>query len=169
MKFALLFFLASCGFAEARLGETLADCEKRYGPVVQKIPALLTNSDKEAAVFSKEGITIVAETQNDVVWSITYTVSDLPEETATYLLEVNKPEGGWSSPVTVKGEKVFVSESRTQFAIFRPSSTKSKQKGSVQVCSRAFSKANRAAYDEKLLAIRDTLVERAKGGQLKGF
>jgi hypothetical protein len=169
MKKALLLFLVVVGSAQARLGETLAECEKRYGPIVQRVPAKVAASDSEAAIFTKEGITITAETQKGIVWSITYTQSELASETATYLLDVNKPEGGWSAPIIVSGDNYYSSETRTQFAVYKPFASKLKQKGSLTVCSRAYAKANRAFYDEKLLGVRETLIQRTEGSQLKGF
>jgi hypothetical protein len=168
-KAIALSILLGANLAQARLGETLADCETRYGPVVEKVPARLADSDKEAVVFSKEGVTIIAELHNGNVWCITYTMADLSADKATIFLEVNAPKEGWGKPINVKGEEIRTSTARDRFASYLPAELKTKQDGKVTVCSRPFTKANRVDYDARLLSIREKLQKREAGGTLKGF
>jgi hypothetical protein len=169
LKAIALFILLGTTLAQARLGETLAECEIRYGPVVEKVPARLAYSDKEALVFSKEGVTIIAETHNGSVWCIIYTMPDLSSDKASVFLEVNAPKEGWGDPIMIKGEEVRTSNARDRLATCQIADPKSKQDGKVMVCSRPFAKANRVDYDARLLSIRDKLQQREAGGQLKGF
>jgi hypothetical protein len=168
-KAAAFFLLLTAPLLHARLGETLAECEARYGPVVERQEARLQESDKQAAIFSKEGVTIRAELQNGVVWCISYQMEELTQESAEYFLKVNAPADGWSKPIRIKGDNIYTTSTRNQFATHTPMNPRVRQAGKVVVCNRGYAKANRADYEARLLTIRDKLVEREKNAALKGF
>jgi hypothetical protein len=169
LKAIALFFLVGTTVSYARLGETQQECEKRYGPVVERLKSRLPESDKESLVFSKEGVTIIAETHNGTVWSITYSMKDLTQQTADVFLDVNAPKEGWGKPLSIKGEEIRTTPARNQFSAYLPSDAKAKRAGRITICSRAFSKANRVDYDARLLSIREKLKEREASATLKGF
>lgn len=169
MKAATIFLFATTSFLHARLGETVEQCEARYGPIVERKEARLAESDKQSVIFSKEGVTITAEMQNGVVWCISYQMDELTDETANYFLKVNAPADGWGRAITIKGDSVYTTSTRSQYATYTPMIARVKQAGKVVVCSRGYAKANRSDYEARLLTIRDKLVEREKNAALKGF
>ncbi|MBL9117874.1 MAG: hypothetical protein JNJ83_22890 [Verrucomicrobiaceae bacterium] len=153
---------------QARLGETVAECEARYGPIVEKRPAELVESDKDALVYSKEGVTVTAEYRNGQAWKVTYR---MPSNALETILGAIAPEGGWSSPVMIAGQEVRVSSvTRDQLSVVSyPSRLRKEDPIVLEVSNRSFGKAKRADYDKKLLSIQEILKQRDENRPLKNF
>lgn len=143
----LLLGLASVT-AEARVGETLKQCEERYGPVVERLPAKLADSDADACVFSKGGITVLIEFRNGLAWYVMFRMLDLLPTDTEALLKANLPPGGWSSAIKVNGEEYRLSGDRRWVA--RYFYGKKGGIGSLLIASRDFATAQHAAYVQKI-------------------
>lgn len=101
MKLGQLSLLCIFGFlslsAQARIGETEAQCNARYGPPLAKV----AQGDKQ---YSKNGYTILVWFKNGVVAQIQYTrgfkdVFDwLKEEEVDSLLNSNSGGSSWKRP-----------------------------------------------------------------------
>ena len=163
----LLFALISIA-AQARIDENLAECETRYGPVVEHRPATQKDSDKEACVFSKNGITIVAEFHQGKVWRISYNKTGMEADEVEILLNANAVDGAWSPPLKISGQEVRTSSDHKRVAIFTPGK-RPEATFTLVIATRACTDANRADYETKLAAIPATLQRRNEGKGLKDF
>jgi len=154
--------------AQARIGENVEQCEKRYGPTVERRPAIQATSDKEACVFSKDGVTIVVEYRNGTAWHVSYR---LPVPMLDAVLAAIAPDGGWSAPVTIDQVDVRIaSTARDQVAsVTYPAKNRRDDPANLVVCTRAYSKANRDDYQAKLAGISSVVKEREAAKPLKGF
>jgi hypothetical protein len=161
---ALLFI---SHLAQARIGETIEQCETRYGPVVERKPAELADSDKEACVFSKESVTITVEYRSGSAWWISYRMDPSSLDT---ILKLIAPEGGWAKPIHVNGQDVrLAAVSRDQLAVVNVPKARSVQPVTLIVCTRAYGKAQWADYEKKLAAVADIVKEREANQPLKTF
>ncbi len=155
------------GMAQARLGETLAECETRYGPVVERVAPKLPESDKEACIFSKEGITITVEFRNGNAWRVTYR---LPQQMIDPVLETIAPPNGWAPSVTINGRRMMIAATtHDQVAMVVMPVRRKDDPAEIIVASRAFTKANRANYQSQLAGLPDLIKQRQQSQPLKSF
>jgi len=154
--------------AQARIGENVEQCEKRYGPTVERRAAIQASSDKEACVFSKDGVTIVVEYRNAAAWHVSYR---LPVPMLDAVLAAIAPDGGWSPPIAIDQVDVRIaSTARDQVAsVIYPPKNRRDDPANLVVCTRAYSKANRDDYQAKLAGITSVVKEREAAKPLKGF
>lgn len=153
---------------EARLGETIAQCEQRYGPVVEKRPSTVKESDPEACIFSKSGITALVEFKRGIAWRIVFRMLGMTPKDAETLLKANMADGGWGPVMKVNGQDFRLSSDRRRIAIY--SSTKAQGEiTTLEIASRDYGAASYAAYSAKVAEAIGTGKERAPGQQLKGF
>jgi hypothetical protein len=156
--------------ASARIGETLEQCIQRYGPVVEKKKATLTDSDPEACIFSKGGVTIFTELRGGVVWRMVFRIQSMVADEAETLLRANMPEsGGWSNSLEVNGLSYRLSSDRRRIAVITPPAIRGGV-ASLELATKDFAEAKRRA----LLARNAELAELAKrrtttNENLKGF
>jgi hypothetical protein len=147
-----LLFVFSCISAQARVGETLAECETRYGPPVEKKPAVLATSDKEAVVFSRNSITIVVEFKAGVAWRVLYKMVGFDDTSLAKLLLANAIEGGWSKMLKIGNKEIRASPNRERIAVFSKAK-KANDPGILEVVSAEYGKANAKEYDTKISAV----------------
>jgi hypothetical protein len=117
---ALLTTLASLilltGLASARIGETLQECEARYGPIIERRPAELVGSDPEMVVFSKATVTVMVEFREGRAWHIVYRKKSLTALEIEALLKADSGDGEWSAPLTVADRDFRLSADRQRLA-----------------------------------------------------
>jgi hypothetical protein len=156
--------------ADARIGETLEQCVQRYGPVVEKKTPTLPDSDAEACVFSKGGVTIFTELRGGIVWRMVFRIQSMVADEAETLLRANMPESGaWSNSVDVNGLSYRLSSDRRRIAVVTPPAVRGGV-ASLEIATKDFAAAKRRA----LLARNAELAEIAKqrtttNENLKGF
>ena len=138
----ILTALGVAGPASARLGETLAQCEERYGPVIEKRPAALAASDPEAAVFSKAAVTILVEFHGGVAWHISFRKTLIAPVEVEALLEANAGQGSWSTPLRTGVTEQRLSGDKMRIALIEWQ--RKDQAREVSVLSREFIKSHRA-------------------------
>ncbi len=164
----LLGLLSFLGTSHARLGETLAQCEERYGPVVERVPATVSASEPEACKFSKNGITILIEYKNGVAWRLLFRKVEMAGPDVETLLIANLPDGGWSIATKVAGLDYRVSPDRQRVAVH----TDNRGPGvidTLEIATRSFAAANHADYAQRVGEAMSTIDARKKGIDLKGF
>jgi hypothetical protein len=164
------FFLAIASLAQARLGETLEQCVERYGPVVEKKAATLPESDPEACVFSKNGVTILGEFRGGIVWRLVFRIASMMGEETETLLRANMPEGGsWSSSLTVNGLVYRLSSDRRRIAVLTPAPTKDGL-ASLEIVSKDYAASKRAAFVAVSSDLKGIAKQRTTTGKtLEGF
>lgn len=164
----VLGLLLMAGSVEARLGETLAQCEERYGPVVEKRPASLKDSDPEACIFSKSGITTLVEFKGGIVWRIIFRMVGMTPTESETLLKANMPEGGWGQALKINGQDYRLSADRRRVAVYSPTKADG-EITTLEIASRDYGVANYAAYSARVSAASGTIKERKGGSKLEGF
>ena len=92
---ALVVLMGLTPCAQARLGETLAQCTERYGAPRATIPASIPESDPEAARFEKGQLSILVHFQKGVAWHISYAQGHLSDMDKSRLLKENAATGEW--------------------------------------------------------------------------
>ncbi len=156
------------GAASARVGETLPQCIERYGPVIQKLEARLENSDPEACVFSKAGISIIIEYRDSIAWNVLYRSIDLAAAQVTELLKANMPEGGgWSAAYEVAGVQYRLAADRRHVAAYAPG--RRGDIGILEISTREFAKAWREVYGARLETVIREPARNAGAKELIGF
>jgi hypothetical protein len=163
-----LLFVLSCISAQARVGETMAQCEERYGPVVEKKPPQLSTSDKEACVFSKNGITILVEFKGGVAWRVVYRMLDFDPDSISKLLLANAVEGGWSKMLKLGNKEVRAAPNRERLAVF-VQGKRSLDSSVLEVVSAEYAKANAKEYEAKLTEVPELVKMRISSDPTKPF
>jgi hypothetical protein len=116
----LILSLAFFSFAHARLGETLQECEMRYGALLEK-----TGDPKNPQfIFKKDGTTIGINFLNGKAAQISYMSPKFSDLEIQKLLEVNSQGSKWQpdskrtqSPSTVYSkEENFIREDQGAYA-----------------------------------------------------
>lgn len=155
--------------AEARLGETLAQCEERYGPVVEKRPASVKESDPDACVFSKSGVTAIVEFRQGIAWRLVFRLSGMTAMDVDTLLRANLPDGGWGPSLKISGQDYRLSADRRRMAVATLARS-SQSIGTLEIVSRDFSAARYSVYSSKVAeAITKGAQERKTVRELNGF
>lgn len=162
-------FVLGLQSAEARLGETLAQCEERYGPVVEKRRASVKDSDPEACVFSKSGVTAIIEFHQGIAWRLVFRLQGMTAMDVDTLLRANLPDGGWGPALKFTGIDYRLSSDRRRIAVATPSKN-SQSIGTLEIVSRDFSAARYLVYSSKVAeAITKGAQERKTVRELNGF
>ena len=161
----LLFGVVS---AEARLGETLAQCIERYGPIEEKKPASVKESDPEACVFSKSGITALVEFKGGIAWRLVFRMIGMTAQETETLLKANMADGGWGPALKINGQDCRLSTDRRRIAILTPAADKA-DVPSLEIVSRDFAAASYATYSSKMAEIVGKAKGRGSDQNLKGF
>ena len=164
----VLVLLSGLTTSHARLGETVEECVARYGPVVERLPAKIKESDPQACVFSKSGITIIAEFKAGKAWQHTYRMTGLDEPSVSKLLEAEAVDGGWSSPIKFGGQEFRSSADGKRIAV-TTYGKKLSDVGSLVVAQKSFAEANREDYKAMLDTVSEEVRRRAANQPLKGL
>jgi len=88
-------FVCLAAGAQARLGESLAQCTERYGAPKGMIPSVIPESDPEAARFEQGQMSLLVHFQKGVAWHISYAQNHLSDMDKARLLKENATSGGW--------------------------------------------------------------------------
>lgn len=161
---AVLFSLP----AYARLGETLDECVARYGDVVERKPSRIPGSDPDICLFTKSGITIVAEFKTGKAWKILYRLSGMDDASLQTLLSAEATGDGWSSAIKMGNQEVRLSDDHDRIAI-RQLTRRPEDVATLTFVTKAFAAANRADYEAKLALIPDEVKRREEARPLKGL
>lgn len=81
--------------AEARLGESLAQCTERYGAPKGTLPSVIPDSDPEAVRFEQGQMSLLVHFQKGVAWHISYAQNHLSDPDKARLLNENATKGEW--------------------------------------------------------------------------
>ena len=95
--------LALAGAAQARLGETRAECAQRYGTAGEPTRSMVPGSEPEALRFVRKQLEITAHFKNGVAWHMTYARAYLSDNEKAAVLEENSGDLEWQPRL---GEKV---------------------------------------------------------------
>lgn len=87
--------LALAPAAQARIGETLAECTARYGPARASMPAVVAESDPEAARFEYGTLGVIVHFHKGVAWHVSYAQSYLSDPDKHRLLKETMDTGTW--------------------------------------------------------------------------
>jgi len=94
--------------ARARLGETLAQCTERYGPVRATLPAVVAESDPDAARFEYGALGVIVHFQKGVAWHISYAQGYMSDPDKNRLLKENVETGEWKPRLGLLAGNVFL-------------------------------------------------------------
>jgi hypothetical protein len=167
-KLVTLLLALTSIMAQARIGETLSECEARYGPAVEQKKATQKDSDPESIVFSKSGITILAEFKGGKVWKISYSKVGMDISEVEILLAANSPESKWSAPLKITGQEVRSCSSHDRIAVFTPGK-RLEATFTLVVASIDYATANRKEYQDKLGKVSEILKNRLENNPLRQF
>lgn len=162
----LISLFACISFVQARVGETIAECEARYGPVVERRPAMVSGSDAEACVFSKVGITIIAEYKNGKVWRLAYRMAGMDAEAIGNLLSSEVGATAWSAPLKLAGQEFRTSEDRQRVAVLTVGK-RPEDPSTFVFASKECAKASRTDYDSKLAMVPEEVKRRVAAKPFK--
>lgn len=95
--------------AEARLGETVEECDSRYGAPVAEIPARLENASCRA--YSKDGVRVRVEFVANRAAFISFSSPGQQLAISQELLALNSGNLTWSSPVEFVGRLSWIAPS----------------------------------------------------------
>ena len=162
-----LFF--ACGsMVQARVGESINECEARYGKVIERRSATISTSDPDACVFSKAGITIVAEFKNGKAWRIVYRMAHMDEEAVRTFLDVESSGSEWSAPLKLAGQEVRSSADHQRIAILIPGK-RIEDPSTFVFASSDCAKASRKDYQAKLATVAEIVKGRIQAKPMKGL
>lgn len=168
LRIVLLLIVGCCSTAFGRLGETTQECETRYGPVVEKLKAKNVDSDPDACVYSKGGISIFVEFKAGKAWKILYRMAGLDSGSVQALLNAEDADDGWSEPVKLVNQEVRCSLDKERLAILTLGK-RIDDPSTFMFVTKSFAKANRADYEGKLALIPDEIKRRQEGKPLLGL
>ena len=154
--------------ASARVGETLDECVQRYGPMIERRPARLAGSDAEVMVFSKAGITVVAEFREGKAWHLTYRKLGLNTVEVDAIIMANSGDSLWGSPLKTRDKEYRITDDKSRVALINWD--RKGMAGSLTIMSREYARMN---YSEAAKRAESSAVPTATGSQrtnpLPGF
>lgn len=155
---ALLVALAGAGTTsvQARLGETLAECTARYGPVRATMPAIVAESDPDAARFEHGTMSVIVHFHKGVAWHVSYAQGYLSDPDRHRLLKENADTGEWQPRNGELAGNVFLwHNSQTRMVgcgINRPSLNTLEIM--TRACADAFGRARTARIEDAVAKMR---------------
>ena len=151
----------------ARVGETLDECVQRYGPMIERRPARLPESDPEVMVFSKAGITVAAEFRQGKAWHLTFRKVPLSSLEVEAVLMANSGSSMWGLPVKTRDKEYRMTEDKTRLAVINWD--RKGLAGSLVIMSREFATANHAAVAKRIEPSANTTGGKTRINPLPGF
>jgi hypothetical protein len=142
-----LWMIAFVSVAQARIGESIDQCAERYGPPIEKRAATIPQSDPDAVVFSKTGVTIIIEFRQGSAWHITFRKPSLQAMEVEALINANIGSGSWSPALKYGDREYRLSSDRERLAIASLAGSNITQ---VSVMLRACARQTHAAYLARL-------------------
>ena len=85
--------------AIAQLGETADTCTRNYGPIVQKVPAVIQGGDATAHLHRRKDLDVTVHFKNGRASHITYAKGFLSDSEKTALLAENTGSATWRRPL----------------------------------------------------------------------
>ncbi len=92
--------LLAAGSVEARIGETSAECDERYGELVEEMEASVPGGVGKARIYHKNDFVITVEFQKGKVWWIQYSKNSLKDEQRLFIFKINSEQVSWRGPFT---------------------------------------------------------------------
>ena len=165
LTISAIAFLGPAPVATARLGETIAECEARYGEIRERIKPQSSESDEYAIVFTRavdDGtgrttiIRIVIEYKDGEAWKLNYESDSTLSANFETLLSYNNDGESWGSPFSAFGKKFWIRPDGKAHAVGVVSKSR-KVSSTLTVIDGDFLKVRAADYKERL----------AKGAQIR--
>jgi hypothetical protein len=128
----------------------------------------MKDSDPEACVFSKGGISIIAEYKGGKAWMVLYRMAGMDEASVQTLLKVEAADSGWSAPIKLVNQEVRCSADHERLAILIQGK-RLDDISSFKFVTKGFAKANREDYETKLAKIPEEVQRRQSGKPLLGL
>jgi hypothetical protein len=153
---------------QARIGESQEECIARYGSVVEKRPAKLAESEPDALIFSKGGVTVWIEFQKGKAWRVVFRKSDLTATEVDGLLRANMPVGGWGASMDVNGRFCRRSFDAELLAIVTPPQNP-RDPVFLEIVNREYADANYATYLLKAEGVKSSNPKSSTPASLEGF
>ncbi|MDB6072776.1 MAG: hypothetical protein JWO89_416 [Verrucomicrobiaceae bacterium] len=167
IRLVTMLLVSSSLALQARIDETVKECEARYGPVVEHIKPTQKESDKEACTFSKNSVTVIAEYREGKAWRITYNKIGMEPSEVDTILAANSSGGSWSPPLKISGQEIRTTADHKRMAIFTPGKHP-EATFTLVIATTTYATAHRADYESRLATIPD-LLKRRNTDKLKGF
>ncbi|MCP5560385.1 MAG: hypothetical protein H7A55_21810 [Verrucomicrobiaceae bacterium] len=149
VRLLVFSWLVGVGSAQARIGETVAECTARYGQPVEHREASLQASDPDALLYSKSGVSILVEYHEGVAWRIFFRKADLTALEAEALLRANLPPGGWSGVLTFAGADFRMGGDRSRVSCYKAAPGGGKV-GTLEVATSDYCTAKRLTVVDRL-------------------
>ena len=165
---AAVTILGGSHAALARLDETMAQCQERYGPEIEKLDAANPLSDPKISVFSRSGVTTAVEFKDGKAWRIIFRKLGMSRAEQELLLKANMAEGGWSAPLKIDNQEFRLSADKQRIAVLTPGKSPSSTV-TLEIALRDFGVANHAAYAERVSAAIRGVGEAKVSKALEGF
>jgi hypothetical protein len=149
--------------AYGRIGETIEECETRYGAPIEKVAPGIPESDPQALVYSKAGITIIVEFKGGKAWKQLYQLIGMDDASVTSMLKAEIGDGKWSQGLKLGNNIVRTSEDRSRLSIVMPA-RRARDPGIMVVATKSHGRANFTDYKTKLVdALQE--IQRRKSGK----
>ena len=153
---------------QARIGESQEECIARYGAVIEKRPAKIPDSDPEATVFSKGGVTVYIEFQKGKAWCVVFRKPALTASEVAGLLRANMPVGGWGASLEVNGRFCRRSFDTELLAVLTPPQGP-RDPVFLEIVSREYADARYASYLLKAESAKSAAPTSSTPATLEGF
>ena len=164
----VLGFTFFTGSIHARIGETVEECVARYGATVEKRPAKISQSDPEAHLFSKKGVSVWVEFRQGKAWKIGFRKLDMTELEHDALLRANMPAEGWGAALDINGKSCRRSLDGKCVALTTPARN-SREPSLLEIASRDYAEANFVAYDLRVMEAKSEKKQNGTPAMLEGF
>lgn len=132
--------------AAARLGESVAECDVRYGEPVESIPSPAPGGDPEARVYRKNGFDITVAFHEGTAWWVRYAKQDLNQDQRSFLFKANGPDEEWRGPLDFIERRFWITDSREMHAV----EYYHKGRRILELLTDACVRAHAAALEERL-------------------
>lgn len=145
--------------AEANLGGTLAQCVERFGPVRATMPAVVAESDAEAARFDYGSFSVIVHFKQGTAWHISYAQGYISDPDKRRLLKENGATGSWVPRLGELSGNIFVWNNRDAGMV--ACAVNSKSLNSLEIMTRACSEAFARARAQRIEAAALTITGQA--------
>ncbi len=164
----VLGFTFLTGSIQARIGETVEECVARYGATVEKRPAKISQSDPDAHLFSKKGVSVWVEFRQGKAWKIAFRKLDMTEIEHDALLRANMPIEGWGAALDINGKSCRRSLDGKWVALTTPAGS-AREPSLVEIVSRDYAEASYTAHELKVIEAKSEQKKPSAPKVLEGF
>ncbi|MFN0126516.1 MAG: hypothetical protein ACKV19_07525, partial [Verrucomicrobiales bacterium] len=145
--------------AEANLGSTLAQCVERFGAVRATMPAVVADSDAEAARFDDGSLGVIVHFKQGTAWHISYAKGYISDPDKRRLLKENGATGEWMPRLGELSGNIFVWNNRDAGMV--ACAVNNKSLNSLEIMTRACAEAFARARAQRIEAAALTLAGQA--------